>query len=104
MQSRYRTARLGAPWILGRTSVNGLLNRLQGDLADFALVGAGLVFHDGDAVLLVAGVPGLDGAPGELAGLAQSSSVKVIWLTAWMRVWIELPSAMSMAPSTRIFR
>ena len=30
----------------------------------------GLVFHDGDAVLLVAGVPGLDGAPGELAGVA----------------------------------
>ena len=33
-----------------------------------------------------------------------SSSVKVIWLTAWMRAWMVLPSAMSMAPSTRIFR
>src|SRR5208337_4564714 len=39
-------------------------------LADFALVGARLVFHDGHAVLLVARVPGLDGAPGELARLA----------------------------------
>src|SRR3974377_149752 len=33
-----------------------------------------------------------------------SSSVKVIWLTALMRAWIELPGARSMAPSTRIFR
>src|SRR5208282_1536484 len=54
----------------GQQRVNGLLNRFQGDLADFALVGARLVFHDGHAVLLVARVPGLDGAPGELARLA----------------------------------
>ena len=30
----------------------------------------GLVFHDGDAVFLIAAQPGGDGAPGELAGLA----------------------------------
>ena len=29
-----------------------------------------MVFHDGDAVFLVAGIPGLDGAPGELARVA----------------------------------
>jgi hypothetical protein len=50
-------------------------NRLDGlqqdfglDLAGLALVATGLVFHDGEAVLFVAAVPGLDGAPGELAG------------------------------------
>ena len=33
-----------------------------------------------------------------------SSSVKDIWLTALMRAWMLLPTAMSMAPSTRILR
>ena len=39
-------------------------------LRTLALVGTGLVFHDGHAVFLVARIPGLDGAPGELAGMA----------------------------------
>lgn len=42
----------------------------QRHLADLALVGTGLVFHDRDAMFLIAGVPGLDGAPGKLAGVA----------------------------------
>jgi hypothetical protein len=48
----------------------GLQQVFQRHLADFALVGTGLVFHDRDTVFLVTGEPGLDGAPGELAGLA----------------------------------
>jgi len=55
---------------LGQEGVNGLLNHFQRDLADFAFVGTRFVFHDGDPVLLVAGVPRLDGTPGELAGMA----------------------------------
>ena len=50
--------------------LDGVQHVLQGHLADFALVGTRLGFHDGDAVLFVAGIPGLDGAPGELAGTA----------------------------------
>ncbi len=38
-------------------------------LAGFPFVGAGFVFHDGDAVFLITAVPGLDGSPGEAAGM-----------------------------------
>ncbi|MFM1945066.1 MAG: hypothetical protein RI897_4048 [Verrucomicrobiota bacterium] len=55
---------------LGKDFAHRVVNVFQNDLAGFAFVGAGLVFHDGDAVFLKAGVPGLDGAPGELAPVA----------------------------------
>ena len=49
---------------------NGVDEFLWGDLATLAFIGSALVLHDGDTVLLEAGVPGLDGAPGELARVA----------------------------------
>ncbi len=52
---------------LGLNLTNGLKEFFGSDLAGLAFVGTGLVLHDGDTVFLVAGVPGLDGAPGELA-------------------------------------
>ena len=55
---------------LGQDLVDGLLQLFGVDLASLAFVRTDLVVHDGDAVLLVAGVPGLDGAPGELSGVA----------------------------------
>ena len=61
---------LGYAMGLGQEGVDGLLNDFRGDLASLALVGAGLVLHNRNAVLLVTGVPGLDGAPGEVAGVA----------------------------------
>ena len=61
---------LGGAADFGQRSIDGLLDTFQRDLADLAFVGTGSVLHDGDPVLLVAGVPGLDGAPGELAGVA----------------------------------
>jgi hypothetical protein len=87
----------------GPDLTEGLLHVFESDLAGLALVGTGLVLHDRDAVLLEAGVPGLDRPLVNWPG-CPSSLVKVIWLTAWMRAWMELPEAMSMAPSTRIFR
>jgi hypothetical protein len=59
-----------ATMCFGQHGLDGFKNVLRLDLAGFALVGAGLFFHDGDAVLAVAAKPGGDGAPGELAGLA----------------------------------
>ncbi len=50
--------------------VDGFGQFLRSDLSTLAFVGARLVFHDGNPVLFVTGIPGLDGAPGELAGLA----------------------------------
>jgi hypothetical protein len=50
--------------------VDGFEQFLGGDLAGLALVLAGAVGHAGDAVVFVAVVPGLDGAPGELARVA----------------------------------
>lgn len=49
---------------------NGVDEFLRGDLATLAFIGSALVLHDGDAVLLEARVPGLDGAPGKLARVA----------------------------------
>jgi len=49
---------------------DGVHQVFDDDLADFALVGAGLVFHFRDAVFFETGIPGLDGAPGELARMA----------------------------------
>lgn len=54
----------------GQDGVNGLLNGFQSDLAGFAFVGARFVFHGGRAVLVVAVLPGFDGAPFELARVA----------------------------------
>ena len=42
------------PWTLGRTAWMASRTVLGFDLAGLALVGAGFVFHDGDAVLVVA--------------------------------------------------
>jgi hypothetical protein len=50
--------------------VDGFEEFLGSDLADLALVLARLAGHAGDAVVFVAVVPGLNGAPGELAWLA----------------------------------
>ena len=55
---------------VGLGGVEGFEQFLGRDLAGLALVLAGLVGHAGDAVVLVAVEPGLDGAPGELAGVA----------------------------------
>jgi len=63
-----RTGRLAAGF--WKRLLHGLRHVFQRHLADFAFVRPGFVFHDGDAVFLVAGVPGLNGAPGELAGMA----------------------------------
>ena len=52
---------------VGLGGVDGFEEFLGGDLAGLALVLAGVVGHAGDAVVFVAVVPGLDGAPGELA-------------------------------------
>ena len=49
--------------------VDDLGEKFGAHLAGQALVGAGPGVHRGDAVLLVAGIPGLDGAPGELVAL-----------------------------------
>ena len=46
---------------------DGFQNVFEDHFADFAFVGTRFVFHDSDAVFLVAGVPGLNGAPGKLA-------------------------------------
>ena len=54
----------------GQHGLNGFLNVSGPDLAGLALVGAGFVFHDGNAVFAVAAQPGGDGAPGELARMA----------------------------------
>lgn len=54
----------------GQDFADGFQNIFENDLADFAFVGAGFVFHFGDAMFFEAGVPGLDGAPGELARVA----------------------------------
>jgi hypothetical protein len=51
----------------GRDRLQQFLGR---DLADLPFVTAWLRRHAGDAVVLVAVVPGLDGAPGELPRLA----------------------------------
>ena len=48
--------------------LDGREHILQNDLAYFAFVGTGLAFHDRDPVLFVTGIPGLDRAPGKLAG------------------------------------
>lgn len=50
--------------------INGLHQFFGSDLARNAFVGARLNVHSRDAVVLVAVVPGLDGAPGEGAGMA----------------------------------
>ena len=52
---------------LGQDLADGFQNVFEDHFADFAFVGARFVFHDGDAMFLVAGVPGLNRAPGELA-------------------------------------
>src|ERR1051326_335531 len=54
----------------GKDLLHRLGHVLQGHLAGFALIGAGFVLHDGDAVLLITGIPALNGAAGELAGLS----------------------------------
>lgn len=45
-------------------------NVLRLELARFSLIGAGFVFHHGDAIFLIAPQPGLDRFPGELARAA----------------------------------
>ena len=55
---------------VGCGGVDGFEEFLGGDLACLALVLAGAGGHAGDAVVFVAVVPGLDGAPGELAWVA----------------------------------
>ncbi len=55
---------------VGPGGVEGFEEFLGGDLAGVALVLARAVGHAGDAVVFVAVVPGLDGAPGELARVA----------------------------------
>ena len=55
---------------LGQSGLDRLLEGFRGDLAGLALVGAGFVFQDRDAVLLIAAVPGFDRAPGEVARIA----------------------------------
>lgn len=52
---------------LGPDGLDGFQDVLGFDLAGLALVRAGLVLHDGDAVFAVAAQPGGDSAPGELA-------------------------------------
>jgi len=54
---------------LGADLVDDLGEQFGLHLAGQALVGAAPGVHRGDAVFLVAGVPGLDGAPGELVPL-----------------------------------
>ena len=87
----------------GPNLADGFQHILDDHLADLAFVGAGLVFHDSDTVLLVAGEPGLDGAPGELARVAVLIGEGHL-ADSLDAAWMELPGAMSMAPSTRIFR
>ena len=55
---------------VGFGGVEGFEQFLGRDLADLSLVLACVVGHGGDAVVFVAVVPGLDGAPGKLAWLA----------------------------------
>ena len=55
---------------VGLGGVDGFEEFLGRDLAGLALVLARAVGHAGDAVVFVAVVPGLDGAPGELAWVA----------------------------------
>ena len=50
--------------------IDGLQQFLRGDLSGQALVPAGLACHAGDAVIFVAVVPGLYGAPGERTEVA----------------------------------
>lgn len=54
----------------GQHALDGLEELLGLDLAGEASVAARRGLHRGDAVLLVARVPGLDGGPGELEGLS----------------------------------
>ncbi len=49
--------------------IAGFEHLLRCHLACLALVRAGLFENGGGAILLVSGVPGLDGAPGELETL-----------------------------------
>ena len=88
---------------VGPGGVDGFEEFLGRDLAGLALVAARVVGHAGDAVVLVAVEPGLDGAPGELA---------------WVALLVEeghggdlvhafvagSAGAVSMAPRTRIFK
>ncbi len=55
---------------VGLGGVQGFEEFLGGDLADLALVATRVLGHAGDAVVFVAVEPGLDGAPGEAAGVA----------------------------------
>ena len=54
----------------GQDLLDGFLEELWVDLARATFVGARLGGHGGDAIFLVAGVPGLDRAPSELAAQA----------------------------------
>lgn len=54
----------------GKDFAESVVNFLKVDLAGFALVGAGPVFDDGNAVFLKTRIPSLNGAPSELAGVA----------------------------------
>ena len=83
--------------------VDGFGQFLRSDLSTLAFVGTGLVFHDGDTVLFVAEYQVWMARQVERRGWP-SSSVKVSWLTARIRATMVLPSAMSMAPRTRILR
>src|SRR5271170_5385180 len=55
---------------MGPGGVDGFEQFLGGGLADLSFVLACVVGHAGDAVVLVAVEPGLDGPPGELAWVA----------------------------------
>jgi hypothetical protein len=48
----------------------GIQHIFDHDFACLALVGAGFVFHDRDAMLLITAQPGGDGSPGKLPGIS----------------------------------
>jgi hypothetical protein len=72
MQQRYRARLLVRSLVVEVRpgGAQGFEQFLGSDLADLTLIFACVVGHAGDAVVFVAVVPGLDGAPGELARVA----------------------------------